>query len=62
MATTTSPPPRHCTTCGARMWSLSSIGIRSGYNAGRWIDECADCADGVPESDRSRLPVRRAHR
>jgi hypothetical protein len=44
------------------MWSLSSIGIRTSYNAGRWIDECADCADGVPEPDRSRLPIRRANR
>jgi hypothetical protein len=62
MARTTAPPPRHCTTCGVRIWSLTRVSIRTGYDARDWQDECADCADGTPTEDRSRLPVRRAAR
>ncbi len=39
------PPPRHCTGCGARIWSLTTVRIPEGKNAARWRDLCNQCAD-----------------
>ena len=37
--------PRHCTGCGARIWSLTTVTRRAETNPGRIADQCNDCAD-----------------
>ncbi len=49
------PPPRHCTACGARIWSLSSVGVHDGYSAARWRDRCNDCTPDPADRDRWEL-------
>lgn len=37
--------PRHCTRCGARIWSLTRVTVHTEYNPARMQDLCNDCAD-----------------
>lgn len=60
--TTVKPPPRHCTNCGIRIWSLTGVRIKNTYAADDWKDLCVDCDTGVPVPDRTARMFRRAAR
>ena len=51
----TKPPPRHCTTCGARIWSLSTVVVHNGYSSARWRDRCNECTTDPADRDRWEL-------
>jgi hypothetical protein len=57
MSAATQPPPRHCTGCGGRIWSLTKVTIHDNYNAARYKDLCNDCNPDPDTHDRWEIAV-----
>lgn len=48
-------PRRHCTSCGGRIWSLTTMRVPARTDAGSWDDRCNDCTDDPTRRDRWEL-------